>query len=122
MSYISNTKKDLESMLKEIGVSSIEELFADIPEEIHLRGDLDIPLAIPEHELVAYFREIAAKNKAFHELPCFIGAGSYFHYVPAVVKISFHALNFTLLILHINRRFPRALCKQSLNSRHISAN
>lgn len=86
MSYISNTKKDLENMLKEIGMNSIEELFADIPEEIHLRGDLDIPAAMPEHELIAYFREIAAMNKAFHKLPDFIGAGSYFHYVPAVVK------------------------------------
>ena len=68
MSYISNTLNDLEYMLKEIGISSVEELFADIPEEIHLRTDLDLPAAMPEHKLIAYFRELAGKNKAFHNL------------------------------------------------------
>lgn len=86
MSYISNTDEDLQKIFKEIGISSVEELFSDIPKEIRLKEELDLPPSLSEKELIDFFQKIAAKNKQFKELPCFIGAGNYFHYVPAVVK------------------------------------
>lgn len=86
MSYISNTEEDLKKIFNEIGISSEEELFSDIPKEIRLKKELDLPPSLSEKELISFFDGIASKNKQFKDLPSFLGAGNYFHYVPAVVK------------------------------------
>jgi glycine cleavage system P protein (glycine dehydrogenase) subunit 1 len=70
-------------MLETIGVSSIDELFADIPESVRFDRTLDVPPALSEQELVAHLGELAARNMR-GELS-FLGAGIYDHYVPAVV-------------------------------------
>ena len=56
--YIPNTGEQQEEMLRDIGVSSIEELFADIPESIRLKRDLDLPEALSEMELVRHLKEL----------------------------------------------------------------
>jgi len=86
MSYISNTDKDLELMFKEIGISNAHELFACLPKELLLQKEPDLPDALPEQQLLNYFNQLSKINKSFPELNIFIGAGSYFHYVPAVVN------------------------------------
>jgi glycine dehydrogenase subunit 1 len=70
-------------MLAEIGVDSIEQLFAGIPEKLRLKRLLNIPKALTEPELVEYFHARAARNSS--SPPSFIGAGIYHHYLPVVV-------------------------------------
>jgi glycine dehydrogenase subunit 1 len=70
-------------MLQEIGVDSIEQLFAGIPERLRLRRMLDIPKALTEPELLEYFRQRAARNAG--DYASFLGAGIYRHYIPLIV-------------------------------------
>jgi glycine dehydrogenase subunit 1 len=83
VSYISLTDADRDAMLATIGVGSVDELFRDIPDGVHFRGDLDVPPALPEAELMRHMEELAAKNVV--DEVSFLGAGIYDHYVPAVV-------------------------------------
>jgi glycine dehydrogenase subunit 1 len=82
MQYISITDNDKKEMLREIGVASIEELFKDIPESIRLNELLNLPEPKSELELESILSDIAAKNL---KKVSFLGAGSYRHYIPAVV-------------------------------------
>ena len=85
MSYLALTDADREAMLEEIGVSSIEELFADLPEGVRLGRELNVRPAMTEQELTAYFEELASQNAHVGAELSFLGAGMYDHYVPAVV-------------------------------------
>jgi len=85
MNFLPNTDKDREEMLKTIGVQSLDELFSDIPPALCLNRALDIPPAMSEYDLAKHMRELAEKNKA-KDYVTFIGAGSYDHYVPSVVR------------------------------------
>src|SRR5262249_52770097 len=85
MSYILNTPADQKSMLDAIGVKSIEELLEQIPAEMRLKRDLAIPPALSEVELTAHVGQLAARNVACGQKACFLGGGSYDHFVPAVV-------------------------------------
>ncbi|MGC9100418.1 MAG: aminomethyl-transferring glycine dehydrogenase subunit GcvPA [Caldisericum sp.] len=86
MRYIPNTKEQLEEMLKEIGVSSFEELISDIPKGLRFKGDLKIKGPLSEDELIAYIRGIERENVDFASLKPLVGAGSYKHFVPSVIK------------------------------------
>src|SRR6266436_6906265 len=70
-------------MLAAIGVSSIDELFRDVPEGVRYGRELDIAPALTESELQRHLEELAGKNVV--DEVCFLGAGIYDHYVPAVV-------------------------------------
>src|SRR5881296_2816275 len=72
-------------MLAKIGVSSVEELFRDIPEAVRLGRPLDLEPALSEHELVRHLEELASRNVHTGAELSFLGAGAYDHYVPAVV-------------------------------------
>src|SRR6185437_6544497 len=72
-------------MLAAIGVSSVEELFRDIPEGVRFERELDIGPALSEQELSRHLEELAARNVDSGKEVCFLGAGIYDHYVPAVV-------------------------------------
>jgi len=85
LSYLALTDADRESMLETIGVDSIEELFADLPAGIRLDRPLDLPPALTEQELTAYFEALAAQNDHNGAHASFLGAGLYDHYVPAIV-------------------------------------
>ena len=85
MSYLSLTDADRESMLEAIGVETIEELFADLPAGVRLDRPLELPPALTEQELTAYFEQLAAENERAGPEVSFLGAGLYDHYVPAVV-------------------------------------
>lgn len=73
-------------MLQAIGVSSIEELFADIPEALRFKGRLNLPPGLSEPELLSHMRELAAKNRHLDELICFAGGGAYDHVIPSAVR------------------------------------
>ena len=83
--YVPNTDPDRREMLDAIGVDSVAELFADVPEG-YLNSSLDIPPARDEFELVKYAGELAAMNRVPGDYACFLGAGSYRHHIPAVVR------------------------------------
>jgi glycine dehydrogenase subunit 1 len=85
VSYLALTDADREAMLDAIGVSTVEELFADLPEGVRLRRELDLPPASTEQELTAYFESLAAQNAHVGAELSFLGAGMYDHYVPAIV-------------------------------------
>src|SRR4051812_18754827 len=72
-------------MLAAIGVSSVEELFRDIPERVRFGRELDIGPALSEQELTRHLEELAARNVDSGKELSFLGAGIYDHYVPAVV-------------------------------------
>ena len=79
--FIPNTPLDQKEMLAKIGVSSVKELLAQIPQEL-LYPVLNLPKALTEQELTAHIHALAAKNKP---LKNFIGAGMYEHFIPAAV-------------------------------------
>ena len=85
MSYLSLTDADREAMLEAIGVSSVDELFRDIPDSLRLDRPLALEPALSEQELVEHLSALAAKNISVSEELSFLGAGMYDHYVPAVV-------------------------------------
>ena len=72
-------------MLDAIGVDSVEELFADIPEG-HRNPTLDLPPPMSEFDLKRYFAALASMNKTPGEYACFLGAGAYRHHIPAIVR------------------------------------
>jgi glycine dehydrogenase subunit 1 len=85
MSFLSLTDRDRQAMLETIGVATVEELFADIPEGVRFGRTLDLEPALSEPELVAHISELAGRNVPAGSETCFLGAGIYDHYVPAVV-------------------------------------
>lgn len=84
--YLPQTDQDKREMLETLGISSVEELFADIPEEVRFKGALQIPEALSEPELVKYFTGLAGKNVNFTTHVNFLGAGVYQHYTPSTVN------------------------------------
>ena len=72
-------------MLDAIGVASIDDLFADVPEALRLGRPLDLPDGKPEQEVYGYLRDLAARNVSAEDEVSFLGAGMYDHYVPALV-------------------------------------
>jgi glycine dehydrogenase subunit 1 len=85
VSQLSLTDADREEMLAAIGVSSVEELFRDVPAGVRFQGELDLEPALSEPELNRHLEELAAKNVDTNQELSFLGAGVYDHYVPAVV-------------------------------------
>ena len=83
--YIPNTEADLTCMLDRLGLSSIDELFRDIPRELLLENGLDLPEALSEQELISKMMGLSKKNSGVNELTCFLGAGAYDHFIPVVV-------------------------------------
>ena len=86
MPYTPNTDLDREAMFRAIGASSIDDLLSDIPEELRVEGDLDLPEPLSELEAVRVLGGLARASKGSDELLCFLGGGAYDHYVPSVVR------------------------------------
>src|SRR5215218_9195410 len=83
--YTSATEADRQQMLETIGVDSIDDLFADVPEGVRLGRALDLPPGKPEQEVYAKLRDLAAANVSAEDEVSFLGAGMYDHYVPALI-------------------------------------
>lgn len=84
-SYLPHTQADRRAMLEAIGVDSVEELFADVPADLRMKGSLALPLALSEPELVRHLCALATDNQNLQDTVCFLGAGAYDHYIPSVV-------------------------------------
>jgi glycine dehydrogenase subunit 1 len=85
MSYLLNNPQDQQAMLEAIGVQSLEELMACVPESLRLRRPLDLPPAMSELELTQHMQTLASRNAHAGRELCFLGGGSYDHFIPAVV-------------------------------------
>jgi glycine dehydrogenase subunit 1 len=87
MPYLYNTPEDQREMLQAIGANSIEELFAQIPPDMRLKRPLNIPPALGELELHQHMTALAAENQHIGQKVCFLGGGSYDHFVPAAIDM-----------------------------------
>lgn len=81
--YFPHTPDDIRQMLDVIGVSSIDDLYKDVPESLRLKRDYNIPTAQSEIEIRKHFAKLAADTR---QTICFAGAGVYDHYTPAVIS------------------------------------
>src|SRR5438093_3019929 len=72
-------------MLEKIGAGSIEELFRPVPDSLRLKRDLEVPPALSEIELTQHLSYVAGRNQSADDAVCFLGGGSYDHFIPAVV-------------------------------------
>ena len=80
--YFPHTKEDIRVMLDRIGVNSLDDLYADVPQDCLYKGEYDLPDAMTEQQVRDFFEGLAAKNP---KLKVFAGAGAYDHYTPAVI-------------------------------------
>ncbi len=85
MKFIPNTEQDRKEMLKFLGIKSIKELFKNIPEKLLLKKNLKIPKGLSEIELVKEMRLLSEKNADLEHYSCFLGAGAYHHFIPAII-------------------------------------
>lgn len=81
--YFPHTEADISEMQGKIGLSSLDELYAEIPENIRFDKDYDLKKSMSEDEVRNYFRELGKTNK---KLIPFAGGGAYDHYAPAVIS------------------------------------
>lgn len=82
--YVPNTEAEQREMLKEIGFSSFDDLFQQVPEEVKLKRELNIPKGKSELEVQKEMKKIAEENIVFPTI--FRGAGAYRHFIPAIVR------------------------------------
>ena len=83
--YLPMTEQDQKEMLDVIGISSIDELFADIPEKVRFKGEYNIKPAKAESALLKELSQLAAKNADSRQYASFLGAGVYDHFKPIIV-------------------------------------
>ena len=83
--YIPNTTDEQAEMLAALGIDSIDQLFADIPDEFR-NPTLNLPAPLSELEIQRELGGMAAKNRPLGSGPSFLGAGSYDHFIPAIIK------------------------------------
>src|SRR5690606_11548101 len=84
MRYIPNSPEERQEMLESIGLSSAEDLFRSIPENVRLGRELKITEPLAESEVIAAMEAMAEKNTAAR-MPSFLGAGVYSHFSPTIV-------------------------------------
>lgn len=80
--YFPHTPEDIDEMLSHVGVKTLDDLFADIPEQIRFKGDYDLPTAMSEIEVRRFFDGLCRNDS---QLVCFAGAGVYDHYTPSLI-------------------------------------
>ena len=85
MDYVPHSSEDKEAMLRAIGVASSADLFHDIPEDVR-HPTLDLPPGMAEPEVIRHMQSLAGLNRNVQEMPSFLGAGSYNHFVPSIVN------------------------------------
>ena len=83
--YTSVTDADRRAMLDAVGAGSVDDLFEQIPAEVRLDRHLDLPPGLTETECFDHLAELAERNAHADAEICFLGAGMYDHYVPAIV-------------------------------------
>jgi glycine dehydrogenase subunit 1 len=90
--FVPHTDADVERMLSDIGLSSIDQLFDVVPAALRLAHGLDLPPGLSEPDVLAEMGRLAARNRTGADLVCFAGAGAYDHEVPsATTRLTFRS-------------------------------
>ncbi|MCM3540740.1 aminomethyl-transferring glycine dehydrogenase subunit GcvPA [Priestia endophytica] len=84
--YLPDTNQDQKEMFSLLNISSVNELFEDLPTEIRLEKELNIQPASSESLLMKKMQNLALQNRNANQYPNFLGAGTYDHYIPSVVN------------------------------------
>jgi glycine dehydrogenase subunit 1 len=85
MRYLPLSETDRSEMLARTGVSTIDDLFADVPKNLLLKEPVDLPRRKGELEVERILSRMSARNVSASSVPFFVGAGAYKHHVPATV-------------------------------------
>lgn len=80
--YFPQTEEDIREMLAKIDVDSLDDLYAEVPDEVRYQGEYCLPDAMSEVEIRNFIGRLANNNK---QLICFAGAGTYDHYTPSAI-------------------------------------
>lgn len=83
--YIPNGEQVTQEMLRDLGISSINELFADIPANLRFQGHLPIEEALSESDMLRHATELGNKNQNLSQNVCFLGGGVYDHFRPLII-------------------------------------
>jgi len=83
--YLPHTSEDIEEMQKELGISSLEELFQDIPGEVRLHHPLSLPPPLSEPEMLQEMERILQRNVFHPRASVFLGGGHYLRHIPPAV-------------------------------------
>ena len=84
--YLPHTDEDIRRMLEVAGVSSVNDLFSDIPESIRYKGQIKLPHGSSESEIRKELVLLSQKNKDADRFVSFLGGGSYDHFIPSIVR------------------------------------
>lgn len=85
MRFLPHTKDDRAQMLNAIGVNAVEDLYQDVPKECRFNGTFNLPDHQGEKEIEAFLHAMANQNQSASQQPFFLGAGCYYHHIPASV-------------------------------------
>ncbi len=85
MAYLPNSDSDRAEMLAALGVESVGELFRDVPEGLR-DPKLELPVPLSELDLITEMRRLAGRNRPLSQWDCFLGAGVYSRFIPAIVR------------------------------------
>ena len=86
MTFVPHTEADKNKMLQKSVVEKFEDLLENISSELLYNGELNLPPAMSEMEVMSHLRELAAENQNCADNICFLGGGAYDHFIPAAVK------------------------------------
>ncbi len=84
--YLPMTEQDRQEMMEAVGIQSMEELFADIPQAVRYQGTMPMSEALDEYALLRHMKELSDKNANFDTHASFLGAGLYDHHIPVVIN------------------------------------
>jgi glycine dehydrogenase subunit 1 len=85
MRYLPQTQDNRNAMLKAIGVSTVDDLYKDVPDKARFKGEIDIDTHKGEIEVERLMASLADRNLSATKGPFFLGAGTYYHHIPATV-------------------------------------
>jgi len=85
MRYIPHTDEDVRQMMDTIGINTIEELFSEVPPEVRLGRQLDLPAPMSESEVLKELKRLATLNATAETHSSFLGGGAYNHFIPTVI-------------------------------------
>jgi len=84
--YLPLTDAERKEMLSAAGAATVEDLFADIPANVRLQREMNLPPALAEREALLHLAALAGRNKNSIDCISFLGAGIYDHFTPSAVK------------------------------------
>jgi len=110
MRYLPHTQEDIQKMLAVANAGSLDDLFKTIPDAVKVKGGLNLPEPMSEWELNDYMEKLASENIACKGYTCLIGAGSYDHYIPAIIPYLVSRSEFATAYTPTNSRPWSRIC------------